>query len=67
MTIRFDRSDSSGILILCSECTYWHAFRFGQYEAYLAAEGHDVLVHDVPAEVADNARTHWEKRRAARS
>lgn len=67
MAIIFDRSDSSGILIKCSQCDYWFAFRFDQREAYLAGEGHQMLVHEVPAEVADNARTLWEKRHAARS
>jgi len=64
--IKFDRS-SSGILIVCTDCPYWYAYRFEQREAYLSGEGHLTRVHDVPAEVADNARTKWEGRHAARS
>lgn len=56
---------SESVLVLCSECPHWFALRMERREAYLAGEAHQIRVHGVPVEVADNARTHWEKRHAA--
>lgn len=65
--IKLDCSAASGILITCTECGYWFAFRFDRIEAYKAGEDHAQRVHNIPAEVADNARRLYERRHAARS
>lgn len=66
MTIKLDRSWNS-ILVTCTDCPYWFALRLEPREAYLAGEDHQVRVHDVPIQLADNARRIWEKRHAAES
>jgi hypothetical protein len=60
--IRLDPSQASGILVTCTECDYWFSFRFDRIEAYRSGEDHAQRVHDVPAEVADNARRTYESR-----
>lgn len=60
--IKLDVSQVSGILITCTECGYWFAFRFDRIEAYKAGEDHAQRVHQVPAEVADDARRKYESR-----
>jgi hypothetical protein len=69
MTVKLDESPASGILITCSECPYWYAFRFDKLEAYTASEGHQVNVHDMPAKPAGEARRKYLKRiaRAAKA
>lgn len=64
--INYDISATS-IVITCPDCKYWFAFRFDRIEAYLSGENHLVNVHDVPREVADNARVKYLRRRARRA
>lgn len=69
MAIKLDCSPVSGILVTCTECDYWFAFRFDKVEAYIAGEGHAQRVHAVPAETAARARLEYLRRarHAARS
>jgi len=62
----FDRS-AGGILVTCTECPHWFAFRLAddQRGAYLASEGHLQRVHDVDPHDAAAPRRLWEKRHAA--
>ena len=62
MTIKLDESPVSGILITCTECPYWYAFRFDRVEAYKSGEGHAERVHDVPPKDAQRARREYERR-----
>lgn len=62
---KIDRS-SSGILILCAECPYWHSFRFVMIEAHNSAVAHEARVH--PGDTGAAARrANWVRRHAADS
>lgn len=61
-TIKLDKSEATGILVTCTKCAYWFAFRFDQIEAYQAGERHAQLVHDIPQETAAKARLEYERR-----
>ena len=43
-TVKLDRS-STGIVIYCTECTWWSAFRFHKDDAWDAACAHEERVH----------------------
>lgn len=45
MAIRLDRSSVSGILVKCTECTYWHAFAWTVPDAWQAAKRHESAAH----------------------
>lgn len=62
MTIKFDRSQVSGILVTCTECPYWFAFHFNPDAAYAAGEGHAERVHDVDPRTASQARRRRDSR-----
>jgi hypothetical protein len=42
--IRVDRS-TTGVVITCSRCGHWAAFRFAIEEAWTCAEDHEARVH----------------------
>ncbi|KAA9105012.1 hypothetical protein [Microbacterium rhizomatis] len=44
MTIKLD-SSSTGIVVYCTECEYWRAFRFHKDDAWDAACLHEERVH----------------------
>ena len=52
--IRLDCS-AHGIVVYCSECGHWSAFRFSKSEAWAAAIGHEALVHPERREQRDAA------------
>lgn len=54
--IHLDHSQSSGILITCTECPYWFSFRFEKDEARRSGEDHQQRVHGISQEVAAQAR-----------
>ena len=45
MTITLDRSTASGILVKCSDCSYWHAFAWTESEAWASAKRHESAAH----------------------
>lgn len=67
MTTNLDKSEHTGIVITCTECVHWFAFRFDILEAYSSAEDHDIRVHDIEPKVAQNRRHVYESRMRKRS
>lgn len=61
MPVFRDVSDPS-ILVGCTECPWWRAIRLDIIEAYKAAEQHEINVHGVEPNRAENARLKYEKR-----
>jgi hypothetical protein len=45
VSILFDRSAETGILITCDQCDYWFAYRFDQGEAYDSGAAHAMRAH----------------------
>lgn len=45
MTTKLDRSEASGVLVTCTDCPYWYAYRWTVAEAHDAACRHEELVH----------------------
>lgn len=45
MTTKLDRSKESGVLVTCSECPYWFAYKWTDADAHDAACRHEELVH----------------------
>lgn len=66
MAFTFDKSDSSGILVKCSSCSYWHAFAWTQPQAWQAARQHEMSAHDSQDHTAEvSARVSaWRARHA---
>lgn len=68
MTIKFDRSAETGILITCTSCDYWFSYRFNQVEAYDSGAAHALRAHednDESKRVGD-AKSQWLKQEAKR-
>lgn len=59
-----DPSPVSGILIQCTACPWWFAFRDDPIEAYFAGESHESRVHGVDQEKAAQARRQYNARRS---
>lgn len=67
MTIKLDRS-STGIVIVCTECPWWAAFRFFKADAYEAACRHEERVHpdDRRQRDARDQRNHYDRAKVSR-
>lgn len=62
--IHLDTS-STGIVVHCTECPYWRAFRFHKIDAWAAAVAHEELVHPERREQRNAADKRRERARHA--
>ncbi|MGG7509430.1 hypothetical protein [Plantibacter sp. YIM 135249] len=55
MTIKLDPSPSQTVVILCTECDFWSAVRFGYEEAHRCAADHERQQHPGVTQARDAA------------
>lgn len=61
MTLKVDYSPDTGALVTCTECPYWHAFRFSRYDAWMSARDHEVRSHPSSTQ-ATVALNYWRRK-----
>lgn len=66
MTLKVDYSPDTGALVTCTECPYWHAYRFSRVDGWLSARDHEQRAHPGATQATTNLNR-WRRMDAAQA